>query len=117
MPGSAYTEFVKANYHKVTHLPTTKRFAALGALWAAAKESGAAPSPKAYKKYLKPAKKSSYYSGIVMDANPGYQHGFIGHCESHSPPCPAYCDRYQNTCRRKSAKALSSLLAELLENQ
>jgi hypothetical protein len=30
---SAYTEFVKANYHKVKHLPQKQRFAELGKMW------------------------------------------------------------------------------------
>ena len=34
-----YTEFVKANYHKVAHLPHKERFKHLGAMWK--KEKGA----------------------------------------------------------------------------
>ena len=30
---SAYTDFVKANYHKVKHLPQKQRFAELGKMW------------------------------------------------------------------------------------
>ena len=30
---SAYTEFVKANYHKVKHLPAKERFVELGKMW------------------------------------------------------------------------------------
>jgi len=30
---SAYTEFVKANYHKVKHLPAKQRFVELGKMW------------------------------------------------------------------------------------
>ena len=58
---SAYTDFVKANYAKVKHLPPKQRFVELGKMWRS-HSGGKAPTKRA---------KGGVMSGAGMDAHGG----------------------------------------------
>ena len=57
---SKYTDFVKANYHKVKKLPNKERFKELGKMWRAHKDKmdkkDKPKKPKKEKKVKKPKK-------------------------------------------------------------
>lgn len=66
---SAWTDYVKAHYQKVAHLPIKERFKALSEM----RKGGAEPKPKAGKKGKKDVKAGMLVAGALYDP----KHSFI----------------------------------------